>query len=75
MVPPTGAVVMIMQSAGPLRYGDNVTLDGTGTGKGYAFSAMDTDVRVPCANGDNIFVRNDVTGTNNLFFFFEMLNP
>lgn len=72
-VPPAGALVMVCRSAADVRYGDNATLDGTAN-EGYMLAAGNTDFRIPCADVGNIYVRNDVTGTNNFYFFFERVH-
>ncbi len=73
IVPPAGALVMVGRSAADVRYGDNVTLDGTAN-EGYMLCSGGVDFRVPCADGGSIYVRNDVTGTNNFYFFFERVH-
>jgi len=78
-IPPAGAVVMIAVSAGVVRYGDNVTLDGTAgsvpAGAGFMKACAEAEFRIPCANKNSIFIRNDVAGTNELHFMFEILDP
>lgn len=71
-VPPSKAVMMVCRSAAAFRYGDNATLDGTAN-EGYMAASADTDTRIPCAGGGSIYVRNESTGTNNFFFYFELL--
>ena len=72
-VPPPGALVMVGRSAAAVRYGDNVTLDGTAN-EGYMLASGSETFRVPCADGGSIYVRNDATGTNNFYFFFERIH-
>lgn len=69
---PAGAVTFIFQCSAAGRYGDNSTLDGSGTGKGYKVANASTDCRVGCAGMTSIWVRAE-SGTITCDFMFEVI--
>jgi len=71
IVPPSGALVCTFKCAAAFRHGTG-NVDGTAS-DGYFAVAANTSTRVSCADLTSIIVRNEATGTNNLFFTFEMM--
>ena len=67
IIPPKGAVLCVVRSAGDLR------LSALAAMTHYTFVPANEPLSIPCAARSNIYVRNDVTGTNNLYFHFEMM--
>lgn len=72
-VVPAKAVSLTFRTSADARYGDNATLDGSGTGKGYKTASGGSDVFYPCANAGTVYIRAE-TGTVTVEFLFEMLN-
>ena len=69
---PELALVLVLKCDKAFRYGTNATLDGSAAGKGYKKAAADTDVRIPCATADAIYVKPDSYSAE-IDFFFEMI--
>lgn len=44
---PTGARALVAKGSGAWRYGDNATIDGSGSGKGYKTGAAGVEVVIP----------------------------
>ena len=69
---PASALVLVVKSDKAFRFGSNVTLDGTGTGKGYKLAIADKDVRIPVATAPAIWLLADAFPA--VFdFFYEIL--
>jgi hypothetical protein len=68
LTPPAGASQLMVKCSAAFRWGDNATLDGAGTGKGYVPANAEEWVEIPSA-GPSIYFK-PVTGTANFHFFF-----
>ena len=68
IIPPAGAINMIAICGADWNFGVVAALD-----EGYMLGKADQYVVIPCAAGENIYVRNDSSGTNDLYFYFEIL--
>jgi len=72
MVPPTATACVIVPVA-QVRFGDNITLDGT-AGHGYSVAPGGVQTPIPCVRMDKLYFRIDaVAGTTTLYFHFETL--
>lgn len=57
IIVPSGAVVMVAKGDGIFWFGDNATLDGSGTGKGYKVAAADKDTFIPVTDQSTLYVK------------------
>jgi hypothetical protein len=71
-VAPAKARAMVFKSSQTLRYGENATLDGSATGKGYMKAAASTITRVPIGPAGVLYMRADSTA-GGVDFYFELL--
>ena len=69
---PQGATVMILRPSADARVGNNATLDGSATGKGYKKASGGADFVYPVAGVTAVYVRAEA-GTVDVDFCFEML--
>lgn len=69
---PTGAINVVFYASAAGRWGNNSTLDGSGSGKGYMPIPATTMASFPVAGMSTIYVRAE-TSTITLSFQFELL--
>ena len=55
-----------------LRIGDNATLDGSASGKGYALVAAGKTAEIDCANGNSIYALQNIAAVSMHFYFTVM---
>lgn len=72
MVVPPLAVSLVVCPASAIRVGDNVTLDGSGAGKGYTIVPANTPFEFACINMTNIYMRTE-TGSVVVGFHFKLI--
>ncbi len=70
---PPGAVILVFRPSATAWYGENATLDGTGTGKGYKIASANADTVVPCRGMTGVYIRA-ASATITVDFFFELLS-
>ena len=68
LVPPANAVGLTFQCSVAAKYGDNATLDGSASGKGYKNAKANTDCYVGCANGKPIYILPASSATIDFLF-------
>lgn len=69
---PDNALICVLKGSAAIRYGENATLDGSATGKGYRTAAANTEVEVPVTKMSQLYV-SAATGTVTVDFHFERL--
>ncbi len=69
---PANSLWCVIQSDAVMWFGENATLDGSATGKGYAIIAADVPVRIPVSRMSSFYVRA-ASGTIAVDFYFERL--
>lgn len=72
LVIPANALVCVVKCTQDFRYGDNSTLDGSGSGKGYKIGLAGVDVVIPCSHPDTLIYlkRDSADGTLDFAFAF-----
>jgi hypothetical protein len=73
LVPPEGSQALKVKCSVAMVWGDNATLDGAGTGKGYIPAVAEEWVVIPRSGRPSITVKT-ATGTGNFHFFFYSEN-
>ena len=71
-IPLNAAVLHMNAITDVVRYGENNTLSGSGTGNGYDIALVGVPVVIPCMNRNSIFVTRN-SGDCTLNFHFEMI--
>jgi len=69
LVPPSGANGLKIKCSAAMVWGDNATLDGAGSGKGYVPAVAEEWVVIPTSGRSSIYIK-PATGTANFHFFF-----
>lgn len=69
---PNNATTLTVYFSAAGRIGENATLDGSGTGKGYQVVPATTLVTIPCAYHSGIYVAAE-TGTITVYFHYELI--
>lgn len=70
LVVPANALVCVVKCSGQFKYGDNETLDGSGTGKGYKLGEAAVDVVIPCSHPNTAIYLLSVSGNITCDFAF-----
>jgi hypothetical protein len=70
---PANALTFIFKGTTAIRYGDNATLDGSGSGKGYKTASASTEVCYPCAGLAGTLIYVSATAASDIDFAFELL--
>lgn len=69
---PSNAVAFVFRASATAYYGENATLDGSATGKGYHTASANVDCVVPCAGMTGVYVRA-ASGTVTVDFHWELM--